>query len=115
MTDTTTKPKKDYAQMTRDLRAHLRKHVPNLDNCRQAIETRYFGPTDTRGSRIKAKAQAGFLYMPYAHELGTEENHARAALALADKYGWLKDGDTLRCGGSADGRGNVYVIVRGNQ
>ncbi len=55
----------------------------------QAIRTRYHGATNTRGSRIIAKAEGGTLSMPYNHALNLGENHAEAARLLANKLGWL--------------------------
>lgn len=54
----------------------------------QSIRTRYHGPTDTRGSRIKASCEGGTLTVPYDHALNLGENHRAAALALAEKLGW---------------------------
>lgn len=55
----------------------------------QAIETRYLGPTNARGSRIRAKAAAGSLTVSYDHALNSAANHKAAAVALANKFGWL--------------------------
>lgn len=74
----------------------------------QAIETRYFGPTNTRGSRIKATAAAGSVTVPVDNALNSEQNHARAAVALAQKFGW--EGRLVE-GGSPRGEGRVYVFM----
>jgi hypothetical protein len=37
----------------------------------QAIETKYMGPTNTRGSRIKATAAAGSVMVPFDYQLQT--------------------------------------------
>jgi hypothetical protein len=70
----------------------------------QAIETRFIGPTDYRGARIKATAGGGAtLTIAYDYE-GNE--HRKAAEALRDKLGWtgeLIEGSTTR--------GNVYVFA----
>lgn len=55
---------------------------------RQAIVTKYHGPTNSNGSRIRAKCSAGSLTIPYDHALNIDQLHARAAQALADKLGW---------------------------
>lgn len=55
---------------------------------RQAIRTRYHGPTNTRGSRISAKCGAGRVSVPYDHALNLYDNHAAAARALLAKLGW---------------------------
>ena len=54
----------------------------------QAIQTRYFGPTNYRGSRIKATAAAGSVTISYPHELSGQACHRKAAQALAEKFGW---------------------------
>lgn len=55
----------------------------------QAIITKYFGPRNVRGSRVKATAKAGSVYIGYDDELSTEQNHLLAARVLANSYGWL--------------------------
>jgi hypothetical protein len=55
----------------------------------QAIETKYLGPTNHRGARIKATAQAGQITVPYDHALDFGENHIAAARAYAQRKGWL--------------------------
>ena len=54
----------------------------------QAIKTRYRGPTNHRGSRIIASAQAGRLTVPWDYEHDVEENHRLAAIALCEKFAW---------------------------
>ena len=55
---------------------------------RQAIVTRYHGPTDTKGTRVSATAEAGRIYVAWDYSLDTNTNHARAAETLARKFGW---------------------------
>lgn len=54
----------------------------------QAIQTRYLGPTNSRGSRIKAWAAAGSVTIDYPHELSGQACHRKAAEALIKKLGW---------------------------
>jgi hypothetical protein len=54
----------------------------------QAINTKSFGPGNVRGSRVKASAQAGSIFVGWDHALNYERNHAAAAQALATKFGW---------------------------
>jgi hypothetical protein len=54
----------------------------------QAIYTRYLGPSDTRGTRVKAFADAGSITLSWDHRLNPEGNHKAAAEALANKLGW---------------------------
>jgi hypothetical protein len=52
----------------------------------KTIRTRYYGPTDTRGSRITARHAGKQLTMPYDH--GSNDPHRKVAQALADQvYG----------------------------
>ena len=55
----------------------------------QAIITKYMGPTDTKGSRIKATAAAGSITLGWDHALNSEGNHNAAARALCEKFGWV--------------------------
>jgi len=75
---------------------------------RQAIETKYLGPTNYRGGRIRASAQAGSVTVPYDHALGVDENHTHAARVLLRKKGWTGH---LIGGGNARGTGNCYVVL----
>jgi hypothetical protein len=55
---------------------------------RQAITTRYIGPTNHRGSRIKASCERGNVTVAYDHAMGVEDNHRAAAKVLLAKLGW---------------------------
>lgn len=54
----------------------------------QAITTKFIGPTNFRGSRVKASAEAGSVTLSWDHALNPDQNHAAAAKALRDKFGW---------------------------
>jgi hypothetical protein len=54
----------------------------------QSIRTRYYGPTNTRGSRIVAKCYAGSLSMPRDYSLDPDQDHARVAGLLASRLNW---------------------------
>jgi hypothetical protein len=56
---------------------------------RQAIQTKYIGPTNVKGSRCKAWAQAGSVLLAWDDALNSEQNHVRAAEALAAKFHWF--------------------------
>lgn len=75
----------------------------------QAIETEYRGPTETRGSRIIVRAEVGRMSVPWDYALNVEANHDAAARAFIAKWGW--HGTWIR-GGSANGKGCVYVCAR---
>jgi hypothetical protein len=72
---------------------------------RQAIVTRYTGPTNTRGSRVIASCDAGRVTVSWDHALDVAGNHEAACLALVAKLEW--SGSWL--GGAHD---RVYVWVR---
>ena len=52
----------------------------------QAIQTRYFGPGNVRGSRIKASCDRGSMTYSYDHSLNLEENHVAAAQFLCQQF-----------------------------
>jgi hypothetical protein len=47
------------------------------------ITTKYLGPTDFRGSRIRAACGDRSVTVPYDHALDSFDNHAAAARTLA--------------------------------
>lgn len=75
---------------------------------RQAIVTRYYGPTNTRGSRVKATCDAGSLTVSWDYALDAPENHAAAVYALAHKLGWA--GEWI-LGGMPQASRDAYVAV----
>ncbi len=82
---------------------------------RQGITTRYLGPTNSRGSRIKATARKASAHgaemaatVHYDHALNIGGNHTAAAQALATKLGWS---GLWIAGGKPEEDGNMYVCV----
>jgi hypothetical protein len=55
---------------------------------RQAIVTKYLPVTNTKPSRVKASAEAGSVILSWDSALSTDQNHAKAANALAEQKGW---------------------------
>ena len=77
------------------------------NSLRQAITTKYHGPTNTGGSRISATSASGIrVYVPYSYELSVDECHDQAAEALCTKLGW-----TGQMVGGCNVTGNVYVFA----
>jgi hypothetical protein len=69
-----------------------------------AIQTKYYGPTNTRSSRIKAWTPDGrIVYIPYQHELSHEVLYFQAVKALVAKYKLDWDLSDMRYGGTDDG------------
>ena len=81
-----------------------------------AIHTKYIGPTDTRGSRIKAYTvgsgqRKGFsATIPYIYEAGTVEAHFEAVKALVAKHELEWNLSDMRYGDSADGCGYSFCF-----
>jgi len=74
---------------------------------RQAIVTKYLGPTNHRGSRVKATADAGSVTLSWDHALNSDANHIEAAKALARKLGW--EGEFVG-GGMPGDSGYAFVM-----
>ncbi len=77
---------------------------PTWQTCRQAIVTKYHGPTNTRGSRYSATCAAGRIYAPADDSLNYEDNHRIAATMLFEKLDWRRPDWELIGGGLPDGR-----------
>jgi hypothetical protein len=81
-----------------------------------AIHTKYIGPTNTRGSRIKAFTAGsgsikGFeVTIPYPYELSGEQVHFAAVKALVKKHGLEWNLEGMRYGDSADGKGFSFCF-----
>lgn len=71
-----------------------------------AIETRYVSPTNTRGSRIIARADTNRVSIPYPHELSGQAVHEKAAYALCAKMNW-----TGKLAGGGIKNGYVFVFT----
>jgi hypothetical protein len=76
---------------------------------RQAIATKFIGPTNHRGARVKAWCEAGSKTVHWDHSIGIEGNHAAAARALAADLDWT--GDWI--GGALPGSGYCFVLAEG--
>lgn len=77
----------------------------------QAIQTRYYGPTNTRGSRIKAWAAAGSITIDYPYELSGQACHRKAAEALAAKFGWTGDFYGKLVGGQLESGDYAFIFA----
>jgi hypothetical protein len=80
----------------------------------QAIVTKYHGPTNYKGSRISARAEAGRVIVSYDHALNVDENHKAAAQALVERLGWTEaKGYPALVGGALPGNaGYCFVMPR---
>ena len=77
----------------------------------QAIETKFIGPTDHRGSRIKAVCEAGSLTLECDDALDMELNHRAAAEALSHRLGWDQGWHGEMISGGLSGRGYAHVFT----
>jgi hypothetical protein len=77
----------------------------------QAIQTKYIGPTNTRGSRYKAWCDAGSLTVPADYSLEPEDNHRAVAHALRDRLKWNDRSGRLVSGSLPNGDyAHVFII-----
>jgi hypothetical protein len=73
----------------------------------RAIVVKYQGPTDGRGSRLKATCGGpSSISIPYDSTYNDDVNYLRAAQALQKKMGWT---GKLIPGAMPDGRSVVFV------
>jgi hypothetical protein len=74
----------------------------------KVITTKYVGPTNTRGSKIIARAEGvASITVPYSYEGDTDNAHRRAAEKLAAKYNW---GPVFKAGTLPDGATEVWAF-----
>ena len=72
-----------------------------------AIETKYHGPTDFRGSRVSVKAEGcPRVTIEWDDALDAVANHDHAAIEFCHRRGWT---GKLARGASVSGRGYTYV------
>jgi hypothetical protein len=79
---------------------------------KQAILTKYLGPTNTKGARVKAwcYGKPRGVTVVWNHEHDSEWNHMRAAIHLGQSLGWTGTGN--RQGGALpDGTGYCFVQI----
>ena len=78
-----------------------------------AIQTKFISPTNTKGSRISAKAEGGrSVIIPSDNAMSPEQNHLAAARAFIKKYDYGAGQQfTPVNGGSVSGKGYVFIPV----
>ena len=76
----------------------------------QAIICKYFGPTNVKGSRIKAQCEAGSITIDYPHELSGQAVYRKAAEALVVKLGWTESCYGGLLGGQLPSGDYVFVF-----
>lgn len=68
------------------------------------VETKYIGPTESSGSRVRARGFGTFIYVPYCSGDREDQSHINALRALK-----LKAGVTAEFIGSAEGSRVVWI------
>lgn len=83
----------------------------------QAIETKFLGPTNTKGSRVKATCWLTSVTVSWDHSMNVEENHHAAIEALICKLnndrinkGNSSQWEVLAIGESVSGKGKTAII-----
>jgi hypothetical protein len=76
-----------------------------------AIQTRYLGPTNHRGARIKAWTDSRSITVHWNHRLSSSDNHQAAAQQLLDRmdYG---ESFALTSGTLPDGNGCHVLTMK---
>lgn len=74
---------------------------------RQAITTKYLGPSNVRGARVKATCEAKTIILPWDHSLNVNDNHRAAARKLAEQLEW----SGTWYGGAPIGSGYCFVLA----
>lgn len=77
---------------------------------RQAIMTKYHGATNSSGSRVSAKAEAGRISQHWDYALNADGNHCSVAAAFAAKFDWAG----LWIGGSPSGSSGYCYVWAGD-
>lgn len=77
---------------------------------RQAIVTRWLGPTTHLPARIACRSDAGRTLHRWDYSLDVGANHAQAANAHAEKFGWTDANDYVG-GGLYSESPDAYCFV----
>lgn len=67
------------------------------------VKVKYYGPTNSRGAKIKATSDIGSVSIPYPYDLSDDDLARAPLIALLDKYPDIKkDGWILGAIGHTD-------------
>lgn len=82
----------------------------------QAIQTKFIGPTNTKGSRVKATCWLGSVTVSWDHSQDSESNHREAIAAMVNKLNSGRGADSYKwegvaLGSSVDGKGYTAIIT----
>lgn len=76
----------------------------------KAIQTKFIGPTETRGARVKAWVKGHAATVSWDHGLEVVDNHASAARKLVASLEW----DGRLVGGTLPDETMAWVFVDGS-
>lgn len=77
------------------------------------VTTRFLGPTDHRGSRVKATSGSGkTITVGWDHALSITENHAAAAAAIVFKVLGLTADQVTLVGGCLANDDHAFAVMR---
>lgn len=74
------------------------------------IKTKYIGPTNTRGARIKASANGFTVTVSYRYDLSHEKRHFEAVKALVAKH--ELEWDISSMGYGSDENGDCFFTFK---
>jgi hypothetical protein len=79
----------------------------------KAIQTKFFGATNTKGARIKVWAEDNKVkFVPYDHGLDLDQQSEKIAAEYAESLGWLQNGRyALHTGSIATGYVHVLYYI----
>ena len=76
----------------------------------KAIQTKFIGPSETRGARVKAWIENIPVVLPWDHALEVVDNHGAAARKLAERLRW----NGRLVGGTLPDESMAWVFVDGS-
>lgn len=76
----------------------------------KAIQTKFIGPSETRGARVKAWIENIPVILPWDHALEVVDNHGAAARKLAELLRW----SGRLVGGTLPDESMAWVFVDGS-
>ena len=107
------------AIMTTTASQYRQGYYQKIGDIMQAITTKYLGPTNTKGSRIKATCWLKSKTVPWDYSLNTDQNHNAAIDALIaelnenrlkSEYADCALWQVVATGSSTDGKGYTAII-----
>jgi len=80
----------------------------------RCITTKYLGPTNTKGTRVKASGYNSHTTVSWDYSRSTYHNHERAARTLALLNGWMDEHTVLLGGALPNSDGHAFLVPPDN-